>query len=76
MYVRLYIYSMLTNRLKVLRAEHNLTQQQLAESIGVIRQTVIAMEQNKYQPSVTLALRLSRHFGVAVEDIFKLTDAL
>jgi putative transcriptional regulator len=66
--------SMLTNRIKILRAEHGLTQQALAEEIGVIRQTVIAMEQNKYQPSVVLALRLAAFFKVNVEDIFKLTE--
>ena len=66
---------MLQNRLKVLRAEHELTQQQLAEAIGVIRQTVIAMEQNKYQPSVVLALRLARYFKVPVEKIFQLSGS-
>jgi len=65
---------MLTNRIKVLRAEKNLTQQQLAEAIGVIRQTVIAMEQNKYQPSVVLALRLAEFFEVPVEKIFQLSS--
>ena len=65
---------MLQNRIKVLRAERDLTQQQLAESIGVIRQTVIAMEQNKYQPSVVLALKLAAFFKVSVEDIFQLTS--
>ncbi len=65
---------MLQNRLKVLRAEHELTQQQLAEAIGVIRQTVIAMEQNKYQPSVVLALKVARYFKVSVETIFQLSD--
>ncbi len=65
---------MLTNRIKVLRAEYSLTQQALAEEIGVIRQTVIAIEQNKYQPSVVLALRLATFFKVRVEDIFQLTE--
>jgi putative transcriptional regulator len=66
---------MLSNRIKLLRAEKDLTQQQLAESIGVIRQTVIAMEQNKYQPSVVLALKLARFFAVPVESVFQLTDS-
>lgn len=56
-----------------MRAEHDLTQAQLAAMIGVIRQTIIAMEQNKYQPSVVLALRLAHAFSVQVEDIFQLT---
>lgn len=65
---------MLQNRIKVLRAEHNLTQAELAEKIGVIRQTIIAMEQNKYQPSVVLALRLAKELHVTVEDVFQLTE--
>ena len=65
---------MLQNRIKVLRAERDLTQAQLAEQIGVIRQTIIAIEQNKYQPSVVLALRLAHAFGVPIEEIFQLTE--
>ena len=65
---------MLTNQIKVFRAERNLTQQELAEVIGVIRQTVIAIEQNKYQPSVVLALRLAAYFNVHVEDMFQITE--
>ncbi len=74
MYCIPYIQVMLTNRLKVLRAELGLTQQGLAEEIGVIRQTVIAIEQNKYQSSVVLALRLAAFFKVRVEDIFQLKE--
>ena len=76
MYSILYIYSMLQNRIKVLRAEQDLTQAQLAEMIGVIRQTIIAMEQNKYQPSVVLALKLAQYFRVSVEEIFQLTNPI
>ena len=64
---------MLNNRIRILRAENDLTQQALAEQIGVIRQTVIAMEQNKYQPSVVLALKLAVLFNVRVEEIFQLS---
>lgn len=67
---------MLQNRIKVLRAERDLTQAQLAEMIGVIRQTIIAMEQNKYQPSVVLALKLAQYFRVSVEEIFQLTNPI
>ena len=67
---------MLQNRIKVLRAERNLTQDELAKAIGVIRQTIIAMEHNKYQPSVVLALKLAAFFKVKVEDIFQLSNAL
>ncbi len=63
---------MLHNHLKVLRAEKNITQEELARSIGVIRQTIIAIEQSKYHPSVVLALRLARYFDVPVEQIFQL----
>jgi putative transcriptional regulator len=49
-----------------------LTQQQLADRIGVTRQTIISIEKGKYKPSVELALRLARTFGVRVEDLFTL----
>jgi putative transcriptional regulator len=62
----------LTNRVRLLRTERSLTQQQLADAIEVIRQTVIAIEQNKYQPSVVLALRLAQYFAVPVEEIFSI----
>lgn len=58
------------NKLKVYRAMHNLTQEQLAEKIGVSRQTVIAIESNKYSPSLGLAFRIAKLFKVKVEDIF------
>lgn len=58
------------NRLKVFRAMNDLTQEQLAEKIGVSRQTVIAIESNKYLPSLGLAFKIARLFKVKVEDIF------
>ena len=58
------------NRLKVHRAMHDLTQQQLADKLGVSRQTVIAIESNKYLPSLTLAFRIAARFGVKIEDVF------
>ena len=54
------------NKLKVYRAIHNLTQQDLADKVGVTRQTVNAIEANKYLPSLGLALKISRHFKVNV----------
>lgn len=60
----------MNNKLKVYRAMRNLTQEQLAEEIGVSRQTVIAIEANKYLPSLGLAFKISRLFKVKVEDIF------
>jgi putative transcriptional regulator len=62
------------NKLKVQRAIHNLTQGELAQKIGVSRQTINAMESNKYVPSTVLALKLARVFGVPVEEIFQLDD--
>ncbi len=58
------------NKLKVHRALQNLTQEQLADKIGVSRQTVNAIESNKYLPSLGLAFRIARLFNVQVEDIF------
>lgn len=58
------------NSLKVQRAMHNLTQEELAEKLGVTRQTVIAIESNKYLPSLGLAFKIARLFKVSVEDIF------
>lgn len=58
------------NKLKVYRAMRDLTQEALAERIGVSRQTVIAIEANKYLPSLGLAFKLARHFEAKIEDIF------
>ena len=58
------------NKLKVYRAMHNLTQEQLADKIGVSRQTVIAIESDKYLPSLGLAFKIARFFKVTIEDIF------
>ncbi len=51
-----------------------MTQQQLAERVGVTRQTIISIERGRYRPSVELALRLARVFGVPVEKLFELSD--
>ena len=58
------------NKLKDLRTERSVTQESLAESVAVSRQTIISIEKGKYTPSVSLALRLARYFKVSVEDIF------
>lgn len=58
------------NRLPELRREHGLTQQQLAEKVEVTRQTIIAIESGKFNPSVTLAFKLSGVFGMPIEKIF------
>jgi putative transcriptional regulator len=58
------------NRLKVLRAERDWTQADLAERLEVSRQTVNAIETGKYDPSLPLAFRIARLFGLAVEEVF------
>jgi len=58
------------NRIKVYRALHNLTQELLAEQLGVTRQTILAIEKEKYDPSLELAFRISRLFRVPLEKIF------
>jgi putative transcriptional regulator len=63
------------NRLKVLRAENNLTQEQLAQSVGVSRQAINAIETGKYDPSLPLAIKLGKLFGKPVEEIFWVDDA-
>ena len=59
------------NKIKVLRAMHDLTQEDLAKVIGVSRQTILAIEKGKYIPSLDLAYKLARHFGVNIEDVFQ-----
>jgi putative transcriptional regulator len=58
------------NRIKVFRAMHDLTQEDLAKAIGVTRQTILAIEKGKYVPSLDLAFRIARHFHVTIEEIF------
>ncbi len=60
------------NRIKVYRAMHDLTQEALAKDIGVTRQTVLAIEKGKYDPSLVLAYKIARFFGVKIEDVFVL----
>lgn len=58
------------NRLKVLRAERNYTQEDLAEIIGVSRQTINAIEKGKFDPSLPTAFRMAKLFEMPIEDIF------
>ena len=62
------------NNLRVQRAIQNITQAELADRIGVSRQTINAIESNKYVPSTVLALKMARLFGKNVEEIFLLED--
>ena len=64
----------LGNRLKVLRAERDLTQADLAQRVGVTRKTINTVERGVFVPSTLLALRLARVLGVPVEDVFQLLD--
>lgn len=58
------------NRLRELRESANLTQEDIAIQVGVSRQTIISLEKGKYNPSILLAFKLARVFGLPVEEIF------
>lgn len=62
------------NNIRVERAIKNITQAELAELIGVSRQTINTIESNRYVPSTVLALKIARVFGKPVEEIFALDD--
>jgi putative transcriptional regulator len=59
------------NRLRVLRAERDWSQAELADRLGIARQTVVALEAGKYAPSLPLAFKISQTFGRLIEDIFE-----
>jgi putative transcriptional regulator len=62
----------LCNNVRRLRFEHDqMTQQQLADKVGVTRQTIIAIEAGKYSPSLPLAFRIAQTFGVQIEQVFQ-----
>lgn len=58
------------NKLKVYRAMNDLTQEDLANELKVTRQTIISIEKQKYDPSLSLAFKIARYFNVKIEDIF------
>lgn len=62
------------NRLETLRKARGIRQEDLAQALGVSRQTVISLERGKYNPSLALAFRLARYFGLAIEEIFDDVD--
>jgi putative transcriptional regulator len=62
------------NNIRVERAIKNISQGDLAEQVGVSRQTINSIESNKYVPSTVLALKISRVFGKALEEVFMLED--
>ena len=65
---------MLNNNIRVERAIRRISQQELAEAIGVSRQTIFSIENNKYVPSTELALKLSAYFNKTVNELFWLSD--
>ena len=66
----------MTNRIKELRKAKGYRQEDLAAALGVSRQTIIAIENDKYNPSLELAMRLARYLQTTVEDLFYLEDRL
>jgi putative transcriptional regulator len=64
------------NRIRRLRFDHDeMTQEELASRAGCTRQTIIALEQNRYVPSIELAFRVARAFGVPLEEVFQDEDS-
>lgn len=69
--------SNIRNNIRRLRFENGeMTQEELASRAGCTRQTIIALEQGKYVPSIELAFRIARVFGVSVEEVFQYTDEI
>lgn len=64
----------LDNRIRVFRAEHRMSQADLAHAIGVSRKTISTVEVGRFVPSTVIALKIARHFEVPVEEVFQLTD--
>lgn len=62
----------MVNRIRIERAEKGVTQQMLADAVGVSRQTIVAIEKKKFLPSTPLALKIAGYFGKPVESIFSL----
>ncbi len=66
----------LDNRIRVFRAEHRLSQNELAKQIGVSRKTISTIEVGRFVPSTIFALQIARHFYVPVEEIFSLKESI
>lgn len=60
----------MNNRIQELRCECRITQQELADAVGVTRQTIISLENGRYNASLLLAHRLAQYFGLAIEELF------
>lgn len=64
--------SAIKNQLKFIRKQHKLSQQELAQLIGVRRETIVHLENERYNPSLEMALKIAEFFGCHVEEIFQL----
>lgn len=64
----------MNNRIRELRARHNLTQEELAAKVNVRRETIVFLEKNKYNPSLKLAFSIARVFGLPIEEVFQVDD--
>jgi putative transcriptional regulator len=62
---------MLSNRIRVLRAEQKITQQDLAKAVGVSRQTIISIEKGNYTPSLVLGYEIANAFNVGIDEVFR-----
>ena len=65
---------MIKNRIVVLRAERGISQKELADALGVSRQTIISMEKNRYNPSLKLAFDIALFFGVELNEVFQYVE--
>jgi putative transcriptional regulator len=65
----------LSNRIRVFRAEHRMSQNDLAEAIGVTRKTINTIEVGRFVPSTIIALKIARYFNAPVEEIFSLKES-
>lgn len=64
----------LKNRVRELRISYGITQEDMAEKLGISRQTVISIEKERYKPSIVLAFKLAKLFNTSIEDIFTMED--
>ncbi|MBD7946406.1 helix-turn-helix transcriptional regulator [Psychrobacillus sp. Sa2BUA9] len=65
---------MIANKIHIFRAEKRLTQKQLADSVGVSRQTIVAMEKNKYNPSLILAFKVANALEQSITEVFTYSE--
>jgi putative transcriptional regulator len=63
------------NRIEEIRRAHNIRQEDLAKILGVSRQTISSLENGRYDPSIHLAYRIARHFGMTIEEVFIFEEA-